>query len=41
MKKNTLQKLLIQMRRPENYIEVDPETASKAKRAIEKMIELA
>lgn len=41
MKKNTLEKLLIQMKRPENFIEVDPEVASRAKKSIDKMIKLA
>lgn len=41
MKKNTLEKLIAQMRNPENFIEVDPEVASRALKAIEKMLKMA
>lgn len=40
MKKNTLAKLLDQLRNPANVIEVEAETAAAARRAIERMLEL-
>lgn len=41
MKKNTLQKLLEQMRKPEKIIEVEQETADRARRAIERMLRIS
>lgn len=41
MKKNTLSKLLEQLRNPANVIEVDAETATAARKAIERMLDLS
>jgi quinolinate synthase len=41
MKKNTLSKLLEQLRHPTNVIKVDPEAAQLARKAIERMLALA